>query len=389
MFTIFAGIYHWFPKMTGRMYDERPGPDALLADPDRDAGHVRADALDRDGGDAAPRRRLRGPVRRLEPVDLDLRVHPRRRPADLPLQHGRQLEVGPRAGANPWRAKTIEWLVSSPPPVFNFDEIPRVVGGPYEFGVPGARHAIMAGEEGAEVSPPKPAVAGATRRGAGLPLQPLERAARDPPPLLNEVAGGRKLLEAIRERVDAGRRERSPSRRPRTSRWPARSSTATSWRRGPQPGRGDPGGLRRVRDRGGGRRDGPRSAARARRRDPRLRALRGPALVPHRDPLRPDPQATWSSGRGGTSRIRITHIPVRIDDDAIRWDVTHTLVVATQTVASADLVGRLKSRAESARTATRSSARAPASSAARRSATGSPAPSPRSTARRSTPPASR
>ena len=54
---------------------------------------------------------------------------------------------GPRATANPWRAKTIEWQVSSPPPIFNFDEIPRVVGGPYEFGVPGARHAIMGGEE--------------------------------------------------------------------------------------------------------------------------------------------------------------------------------------------------------------------------------------------------
>ena len=39
---------------------------------------------------------------------------------------------------------TLEWQVSSPPPVFNFDEIPQVVGGPYEYGVPGARHAIMA-----------------------------------------------------------------------------------------------------------------------------------------------------------------------------------------------------------------------------------------------------
>jgi hypothetical protein len=39
---------------------------------------------------------------------------------------------------------------------------------------------------------------------------------------------------------------------------------------------------------------------------------------------------------------RITHIPVRIEDDAVRWDVTHTLVVATQTVNSPDLLARLR-----------------------------------------------
>jgi cytochrome c oxidase subunit 1 len=52
---------------------------------------------------------------------------------------------GPIAESNPWRAMTIEWQVSSPPPVFNFDEIPQVVGGPYEYGVPGARHAVLKG----------------------------------------------------------------------------------------------------------------------------------------------------------------------------------------------------------------------------------------------------
>jgi cytochrome c oxidase subunit 1 len=50
---------------------------------------------------------------------------------------------GPAAEANPWRAMTLEWQVSSPPPIFNFDQIPEVVGRPYEYGIPGARHAIL------------------------------------------------------------------------------------------------------------------------------------------------------------------------------------------------------------------------------------------------------
>ena len=50
---------------------------------------------------------------------------------------------GPIAPPNPWRALTLEWQVSSPPPIFNFSEIPQVVGSPYEYGVPGAQHAIL------------------------------------------------------------------------------------------------------------------------------------------------------------------------------------------------------------------------------------------------------
>ena len=90
-----------------------------------------------------------------------------------------------------------------------------------------------------------------------------------------------------------------------------------------------------------------------------------------------------------TIEVPVTHIPVRIDDDAIRWDVIHTLVVGTQTVNSPDLVERLKRAPPRSRTATRSSARARATSAARRSASGSPRRWPSSTASRSTPPASR
>src|SRR3954453_23350884 len=66
---------------------------------------------------------------------------------------------GPRASANPWRALTIEWQVSSPPPIFNYDAIPSVVGGPYEYGVPGAVHAIFAAPETPAAVPAGVAVA--------------------------------------------------------------------------------------------------------------------------------------------------------------------------------------------------------------------------------------
>ena len=51
----------------------------------------------------------------------------------------------------------------------------------------------------------------------------------------------------------------------------------------------------------------------------------------------------WAKANLGT---RVEHIPVRVDDDAVRWDLTHTLVVATQTVNSQDLINRLEERAK-------------------------------------------
>lgn len=44
--------------------------------------------------------------------------------------------------------------------------------------------------------------------------------------------------------------------------------------------------------------------------------------------------------------VPVTHVPVRVEDDSVRWDVTHTLVVGTQTVDSPALIGHLKRRAE-------------------------------------------
>jgi cytochrome c oxidase subunit 1 len=44
--------------------------------------------------------------------------------------------------------------VSSPPPIFNFDAVPTVVGGPYEYGVPGAVHGIFKTPEEAKKQVP-------------------------------------------------------------------------------------------------------------------------------------------------------------------------------------------------------------------------------------------
>ena len=74
---------------------------------------------------------------------------------------------GPLAEGNPWRAHSIEWQVSSPPPVFNFDEVPTVVGGPYEYGVPGAVHAVFKERATAGAGVPAPAGGG----GAPPPTQ--------------------------------------------------------------------------------------------------------------------------------------------------------------------------------------------------------------------------
>ena len=77
----------------------------------------------------------------------------------LRLQHGRLVARGPARARQPVARLTLEWQVSSPPPIFNFDRVPTVVGGPYEYGVPDAVHGIF---EPAEEAPAETRPAGAT-----------------------------------------------------------------------------------------------------------------------------------------------------------------------------------------------------------------------------------
>jgi len=43
---------------------------------------------------------------------------------------------GKKAEENPWQANTLEWAAPTPPPHGNFDKIPTVYHGPYEYSVP-------------------------------------------------------------------------------------------------------------------------------------------------------------------------------------------------------------------------------------------------------------
>ena len=49
------------------------------------------------------------------------------------------LFCGKKAGDNPWESTTLEWETSSPPPHGNFERTPVVTCGPYEYSVPGMK----------------------------------------------------------------------------------------------------------------------------------------------------------------------------------------------------------------------------------------------------------
>jgi len=60
---------------------------------------------------------------------------------------------GPRPGANPWQATTLEWTTASPPPPENFDSQPVVHHPAYEYGVPGAPRDYVMQNDPPEVRP--------------------------------------------------------------------------------------------------------------------------------------------------------------------------------------------------------------------------------------------
>jgi cytochrome c oxidase subunit I len=145
LFTIFAGMYYWFPKMTGRMYNERLGKVHFWMT--FIAFNATFFPMHIIGVQGMPRR-VADYLDKFGDWNLFISISSFFLGASFMIFVYNMVVSwarGPRAPANPWRGLTLEWQVSSPPPIFNFDEIPQVVGNPYEYGVPGARHAVFNG----------------------------------------------------------------------------------------------------------------------------------------------------------------------------------------------------------------------------------------------------
>ena len=145
IFALFAGIYHWFPKITGRMMNDALGRIHFAG------SLVAMNAIFMPmfvQGLAGVNRRLwDGGAEYVHAQDvLSLNVHMSVAAfalAFFQLFFVANLIVSLRAGrvanANPWRATTLDWSATSTPPSHgNFSETPRVYRNPYDYSVPGA-----------------------------------------------------------------------------------------------------------------------------------------------------------------------------------------------------------------------------------------------------------
>jgi cytochrome c oxidase subunit 1 len=139
IFGIFAGIYYWYPKMFGRMMNETLGKiHFALTFIFSNCAFFPMHIL----GTAGMRRRIADPTQtlfegHLQPLNQFISI------SALLMGLVQLIFIfnffyslfrGRAAGRNPWHSNTLEWTAPSPPPHGNFESIPVVHRGPYEYG---------------------------------------------------------------------------------------------------------------------------------------------------------------------------------------------------------------------------------------------------------------
>ena len=128
-----GGVFHWWPKMFGRMYNEFGGRlSALIVFVGFNMTFLPQFILG-----------SRGMPRRYATYDPEFEfLHELSTYGALILGFGllvalivliQSLINGKKAPANPWGGATLEWHCTSPPPFYNFERAPAV-GDPYDFG---------------------------------------------------------------------------------------------------------------------------------------------------------------------------------------------------------------------------------------------------------------
>jgi cytochrome c oxidase subunit 1 len=133
VFAFFAGLHYWFPKMSGRMYSEgRARLAALVLFIGFNLLYFPMFVL---GWQGMPRRYY-DYLPHFQPLNVVSTVGSWVLAAGVLLMLYnllRSLRDGAKAGDNPWGGTTLEWKTTSPPPTENFETIPEVTTGPYNY----------------------------------------------------------------------------------------------------------------------------------------------------------------------------------------------------------------------------------------------------------------
>ncbi len=142
LWGFFALAYYWFPKMTGRYLDERLGwihfwgTNIFFNLTFATFFYMGWLGLPRRVADYAPI--FNGPNTFASVFAFLLG-------ATMIVFFANVIwswRYGEKAGPNPWGAKTLEWQVASPPPPDDFEQIPEVTSGPYDYGTQPAPPAV-------------------------------------------------------------------------------------------------------------------------------------------------------------------------------------------------------------------------------------------------------
>jgi cytochrome c oxidase subunit 1 len=131
--AIFGGVHYWWPKIFGRMYDEKTGQRAaILVFIGLNLTFFPQFIM----GSRGMPRRYYNYIAEFQPFHQASTI------GAFLLGIGflittvsliRSLLKKMDAPANPWGANTLEWTIPSPPTVHNFDRVPVVTEGPYEY----------------------------------------------------------------------------------------------------------------------------------------------------------------------------------------------------------------------------------------------------------------